>query len=108
MVRQEGDGTVFRLHADTITFAPGGTALSGTFDEVAWVGTARVGQAETLQRVVLTGRPYSREPGSNLNLETHAALAGSPIFGSVTANGTGGTVLSLFGPAATLSLDGRP
>ena len=108
MVRQDADGTVIRLHADTITFAPGGTALTGTFDEVAWIGTTRVGQAETLQRVVLDGQRYSREAGSNLNLETHAALAGRPVFGSVTPNGPGATVLSLFGPGAALRLDGRP
>ncbi len=60
VVRQDPDGTLTRVLADTLTLTPGGTDASGTFDEIAVVGVIRPGQAEVVTRSTAAGVAYTR------------------------------------------------
>lgn len=109
VVRQNADGTLVRLYADTLTLTPGGTAESGTYDEVGVLGVIDPGQVERVTRVVITGERYTRQPYGGLTFTGLAGSggAGTPASGTVAADGTGGTVVTVFGPAASLTYVSR-
>jgi hypothetical protein len=98
VVGQTSDGTVVRVVADTLVLAPGGTAASGTFDEVAVVRRTPPGQPSTESTVRLAGRAYTREPGNNLRLAAHAVLDRATP-GTAFELAPGVVALQLFGAA---------
>lgn len=73
VIRQELDGTVTRVIADTLTLAPGPTSAGGTFDEVAVLGVSRRGQAEVVATTTARGVSYTRP---SYNVVQFGALVG--------------------------------
>lgn len=109
VIRQDADGTIVRVFADTLTLDPGGTADRGTFDEVAVLGTIRPGQAEVVTRGTATGRAYTRQPYNALSVTGSLLLAGAGSGGVMLRSGTSSaaTNLSLYGGTTSLLYESR-
>lgn len=100
VVRQDPDGTVARIFADTLTLTPGGTDASGTFDEITVLGVIHPGQTEGVTRTTASGIAYTRQ---SYNAVQFATLAGSPppapgtsSFGGTVVTRTGGTAIQVY------------